>query len=118
LTDFLAAPVGFREFAEMITSGSLGPGLGSNKLQYSLAYCSQARFLASQGKPAEAEEAFESAISAVQGVGYNYFTALHVDALGKYVLNPAGRGAENADRLEAALSGVACGAASLQPLPY
>eukprot|EP01050_Picozoa_sp_SAG11_P056838 SAG11_NODE_35482_length_266_cov_0.910180_1_plen_49_part_01 len=49
----------------------------------------------------------------MQGVGYNYFTALHVDALGKCVLNPVGRGAENDDRLEAALSGVACGAASL-----
>lgn len=116
--EHLGDMTGAMEFAEMILSGRLS-GLGGCKWQYSLALtaCS-GRHLIAHGKAEEAEVAIESAISAAQDGGYHYFTAMHVVALGAHVLEPAGRGGENVERLKAVLLDVARGVGDLQSLPY
>ena len=66
------------------------------------------RVLSAQGKADEAKVAFEKAAAAKEAHGDHFLTALTLRDLCKHVLDSTGRGEEGRERLEGAVSQLAC----------
>ena len=86
--------------------------------RYAFAHACRGRILATQGKSADAEVAFELAIEAIAATGWHFLTAIVLRDLCKHVLNGAGRGEEGKQRLDEAVAQLACSVEDLDAFVY
>lgn len=111
----LGSADGALAFAAIILESNMAQSGGGSSRARSLAHACRGRVLASmQGKMEAAEEAFEAAQEVAEAGQNHLLTATALRDLRKHVLDGAGRGDEGKERLEEAVSRLACSAADLE----